>query len=195
MRYVQFIYRNGATAQGTTYPNLCEFSVDLLPAGFTSTVTVANTKIPVVGTSTPATDGFTPVIVGGVDTPSAPTLSYPASVSPAGALAVVGLGTSIAAGNYVLVAQRGGGTGTLTNVTEATATTQLAASATGRRGFIVYNDTANVLLLKFRATASATSFTLKVAAGASWHMPDPMYTGLIHAISAGTGGTRRVTTR
>jgi hypothetical protein len=51
-----------------------------------------------------------------------------------------------------------------------------------RTGAIIYNSDANALLIKYGATASASSFTYRIAAGAHWEMPLPVYQGPIDGI-------------
>lgn len=63
----------------------------------------------------------------------------------------------------------------------ATSATLLAANGT-RRGAVLYNSDANALLLKYGATASASSFTYRIGSGVTWEMPNPIYTGIIDGI-------------
>jgi hypothetical protein len=82
---------------------------------------------------------------------------------------------------------------TLSNVTSsATSGTLVAAGGEGRSGVLVFNDCDKALYLKYGATASATSFTVKIAAGGYWEMPKPIYYGVIDGIweSAPTGAAR-----
>lgn len=129
------------------------------------------------------------------------------------------LGTSIsnngllkAAGNVVsggpspamasaLVKIHEASTGTLTNVaSSATSVTILAASAadatTGRptrKGVTITNDSTQVLYLKLAASAaSATSYTVQLAAGAYYEVPFA-YSGEIRGIWASANGNARVT--
>ena len=194
MRYVRYIWRMDSTDQATGSPdtfNFTLFNVKLLPTPIPYDANIVNTRVPVGGDG--AIDG-PPVLMGGLDSTSSPTSVNAAVVNSVGSLQVIGASTTLNAGAFVVVANRGNSTASLSNVTEATSSTQLAAAATGRRGFAVFNDTANVLILKYGTAASGTSFTIKVAVGGYWEMPDPLYTGAVHGISAGTGGTWRVTT-
>ncbi len=84
-------------------------------------------------------------------------------------------------------------TGTPSNVAASVTTVTLLASNPNRLGATVYNDdTASVLSLKLGATASATSFTLKIAAGGYYEVPFG-YTGIIDGIWNIASGTARVT--
>lgn len=83
-------------------------------------------------------------------------------------------------------------TATLSNVNDQATNIQLLASTAGRRGLIAFNDSLADLYLKYGATASATSFTVKILAGGYWEMPQPVYTGQIDGIwtSDSTGAVR-----
>ena len=63
----------------------------------------------------------------------------------------------------------------------ATSTTLLAANA-NRIGATFFNTDANNLYLKFGATASTSSFTIKIATGAYYELPQPVYRGIIDGI-------------
>lgn len=84
-------------------------------------------------------------------------------------------------------------TATLTNVSDtATSTTVLAANA-NRLGATVHNDSTASLYLKFGATASATSFTIKIEPDGYYEVPFG-YTGIIDGIwTADASGAARVT--
>lgn len=85
------------------------------------------------------------------------------------------------------------GTATLTNVSDtATSTTLLSANA-ARLGASIHNDSTVVLYVKFGTTASATSFTVKMAADAHYEVPFG-FTGRIDGIWASdASGAARIT--
>lgn len=60
-----------------------------------------------------------------------------------------------------------------------------AASAT-RVGLLVFNNDANPLFLKYGSGASTSDFSVKIAAGGYWEMPQPIYTGIVTGIWSGT---------
>lgn len=84
-------------------------------------------------------------------------------------------------------------TATLTNVASSATSVTCLSAATGRGAAFIFNDSAQVLYIKFGETASATSFTVKVAAGGFYEVPLPAYLGRIDCIWASADGFARVT--
>jgi hypothetical protein len=196
-RYVRIAYRNGAIAHGSSYPNICTVTAVALPHTVTSLMKVVNSQeeqIPTKGSDKVGEGPISeyPFMMAGLDTANGIVAWL--TLDGSSRLFVTGNATTYASGNPLLVAERGASSATLANVAEANASTQLAASSTTRRRFIVHNDTANILYLKFGSSASATSYTRKLAAAEHYEMDLPHYTGAIHGFSPGTGGTWRVTT-
>ena len=67
-------------------------------------------------------------------------------------------------------------------------------SATGlAKGRAVFNDSTQVLYLKFGATASLTSYTVQIAAGGYFEFPAPVYTGEVDGIWSAANGFARLT--
>ena len=95
-------------------------------------------------------------------------------------------------GNTLLVQEQAITTATLSNVAASLVSTTILAANTGRKGATVYNDTAGTLRLAFAATASATSFTVAIAAAGYYELP-VRYTGVISGIFATATGAARVT--
>lgn len=83
--------------------------------------------------------------------------------------------------------------GALSNVASSDSNVTLKAANASRRGLIIFNDSSAVLYIKFGATASSSSFTVKVAAGGYWEMPLPIYQGIVDGIWASANGNARVT--
>jgi hypothetical protein len=83
-------------------------------------------------------------------------------------------------------------TATLSNVASSATSVTVLASNTSRVGATVMNDSTQVLYLKMGATASATSFTVKMVAGAYYEVPFG-YTGVLDGIWASANGSARVT--
>ena len=84
-------------------------------------------------------------------------------------------------------------TAVLANVTaSATSVTALASSAS-RKAAYFFNDSSSFGYLKFGATASVTSFTVKIDPFGYYEIPQPVYTGIIDMIHDSATGTMRVT--
>lgn len=81
---------------------------------------------------------------------------------------------------------------TLANVAYSATNVTLLASNSSRKMCTIFNDATVALYIKMGATASATSFTVKVLAGGYWEMPTIGYTGIIDGIwdAAGSGAAR-----
>lgn len=82
---------------------------------------------------------------------------------------------------------------TVASVASSATSVTLLASSASRAGAIFFNDSTQVLYLKFGATASTTSFTRKLAAGEHYELPIPLYSGTIDGIWASADGFCRVT--
>ena len=84
------------------------------------------------------------------------------------------------------------GTSTLSNVASSATSVTLLAANSGRRGATIYNDSTQVLYVKFGTTASNTSYTVQMAANAYYEIPF-QHTGRIDGIWASANGNARVT--
>lgn len=83
---------------------------------------------------------------------------------------------------------------TLVNVNDTASSTTLQAANNARRGWLIFNDSSSDLYIKFGATASLTSFSIKLGSGQYYEMPQPIYVGVIDGIwSADSTGAARVT--
>lgn len=84
-------------------------------------------------------------------------------------------------------------TATLTNVSDTATSTTLLALNANRKGATIHNDSTAILYVKFGTTASATSYTVKMAADAHYEVPFG-YTGRIDGIWASdASGAARIT--
>lgn len=83
---------------------------------------------------------------------------------------------------------------TVTSVADTASSTTLLAANGGRRGFTIWNDSTEILYVKYGATASTTSFTFQMAAGAYYESPTLAYRGRIDGIWANNAsGAARIT--
>lgn len=83
-------------------------------------------------------------------------------------------------------------TGTSTSVASSATNVTLLAANSARVGATIHNDSTAILYLKLGATASATSFTVKMDAGDYFETPFG-YTGIIDGIWASANGYARIT--
>lgn len=83
-------------------------------------------------------------------------------------------------------------TATLSNVASSATSVTLLAANTGRLAAQIYNDSTQVLYVKFGTTASATSFTVPLASNTYYEVPGG-YTGRIDGIWASAAGNARIT--
>ena len=97
------------------------------------------------------------------------------------------------AGNPIPVTPATVATAAPTQVASSASSVTLAALNTARKGLWVFNDSTAALFIKLGATASATSFNVKVAAGALWECPPPVYTGRVDGIWSAVNGNAYVT--
>jgi hypothetical protein len=83
-------------------------------------------------------------------------------------------------------------TATVTSVADSASSIELLASTAGRKGASFFNDSDQAAYVKLGTTASATDFTIKMAAASFYELPQPVYTGKIDAIwvSNSTGSMR-----
>lgn len=84
-------------------------------------------------------------------------------------------------------------TATLSNVSGSASSVTLLAANTSRKMAMFYNDSTAILYLKFGATASTSSFTVKLMPEAYYEMVSPVYSGLIAGIWDSATGACRVT--
>lgn len=102
-------------------------------------------------------------------------------------------------GNLKVNVVTGGGTSTsststVTSVASSATNVTLLASNSSRKAAYFFNDSTTVLYLKFGVTASASSYTVQVAAGYFYEMPTaPVFLGEIDGIWASANGNCRIT--
>lgn len=93
-----------------------------------------------------------------------------------------------------LMSEEKAATATCTNVASSATSVSILASTPGRKQATFFNDSTQVLYLKFGATASTTSYTVQLIAGAYYELPGVrVYTGAIDGIWASANGNLRVT--
>ena len=83
--------------------------------------------------------------------------------------------------------------GTLANVASSASSVTLFAAASDTSARTIWNDSTAVLYVKFGTTASTSSFTVQLAAGAYYEFPQPLFAGRVDGIWASANGFARVT--
>lgn len=84
-------------------------------------------------------------------------------------------------------------TSTPSNVNSSASNVTLLAANANRRAATIYNDSTQVLYVKFGATASATSFKVAISPNGYYEFPLPVYTGIVDGIWAAANGAARIT--
>jgi hypothetical protein len=86
---------------------------------------------------------------------------------------------------------------TLSNVASSIVSQEISGGSSSRKLLSVYNDSGQVLYLKFGTEASPTSYTVQVAAAAYYELPNHpthgTYLGVITGVWAAANGYARVT--
>ena len=79
-------------------------------------------------------------------------------------------------------------------VSASTSTVILSSANFHRQGFIVHNDSTDILWIKFGASASVTDFTHQLGPqGSLEHRSGKVYRGLVTGVWAGQNGAAQVT--
>lgn len=87
----------------------------------------------------------------------------------------------------------GSDTATVTQVASSASSVTLQAANTNRLALYVYNDSTQILYLKYGATASTSSYTVQIPSQGFYEVPGRVFTGLIAGIWAGANGNAYVT--
>ena len=85
-------------------------------------------------------------------------------------------------------------TGTVTSVSDSASSVTLLSALATRKGFKIFNDSTAILYIKYGATASTSSFTVRLTPYGIHESNPPHYTGLIAGIwASAAGGNARIT--
>ena len=82
---------------------------------------------------------------------------------------------------------------TLANVASSASSVTVFSANGAAKGRTVWNDSTAILYLKFGTTASSTSYTVQLAAGAYYEFPQPVFAGRVDGIWASANGNARTT--
>lgn len=84
-------------------------------------------------------------------------------------------------------------TAILTNVPASLTSVQLLAANPLRKVATCFNESTGILYLKFGAIASNSSYTVQIAPGGYYELPQPVYTGEVDGIWTIANGFARMT--
>lgn len=84
-------------------------------------------------------------------------------------------------------------TATLANVASSASSVTLFSAAGSTNSRAIFNDSTAVLYVKFGTTASTSSYTVQMAAGAYYEFPQPCFGGRVDGIWASANGNARLT--
>jgi hypothetical protein len=86
-------------------------------------------------------------------------------------------------------------TGTPTSVASSTTAATLLAANANRRGATIYNESTAVLYLALftHTSVSTTVYTLQIAAGGYYELPQPVVLGEVSGVWAAANGSARIT--
>ncbi len=116
---------------------------------------------------------------------AAGTLANPLRVDPMGT-------TTQPVSGQVTSSPQKSSTSVLSNVSASASSVTLLSANSNRLGFTIYNDSNNLLYVKFGTTASATSFTVRMRSQEYFECPFS-YIGRVDGIWNGTNGAARIT--
>jgi hypothetical protein len=145
-----------------------------------------------------------PVLIQAINPASPVAGGYPITVQGSVVADTAGHHSFISDGTYAwrkAAVSAAGGLNVQGTAAPTSAVTQVASSATNvtlkalnaaRRGLTIFNDSTQVLYLKLGATASTTSYTVKVASQGYYEVPSD-YTGIVDGIWAAANGFAYVT--
>lgn len=84
-------------------------------------------------------------------------------------------------------------TPTTSNVASSATNVTLLSSNASAKSRSVFNESTQVMYLKYGSTASVTSYTVQIGANTYFEFPQPTYTGQVDALWASANGSARIT--
>ena len=70
---------------------------------------------------------------------------------------------------------------------------EIIAANPYRKGFKIFNNSTQVLYVKYGSEASSSDFSIKLAAGAYFENAMPVYLGSVHGVWAAVNGSAQIT--
>ena len=121
--------------------------------------------------------------------------AVPVSLASVPSHAVTNAGTfAVQATGTVTAVQDKAASASVNSVACSTSVVTLAASNANRKSLVIFNDTGQILFVKFGASATTSDFTLKIPNQAVYELPFAgLYTGAVTGILSTGSGNARVT--
>lgn len=95
--------------------------------------------------------------------------------------------------NAPLFNQQPSTSSSVSSVSSSASSVTLLVANPNRKMATFFNDSTQVLYLKFGVTSSTSSYTVQIGSGAYFEMPTPVYVGEIDGIWSSANGNCRVT--
>lgn len=82
----------------------------------------------------------------------------------------------------------------VTSVDDSASNQTLVVARAARKGLYIWNNSTEILYIKFGATATTSSWTIRLGAGDYYEAPSPCYTGIVDGIWANNAsGSAKIT--
>lgn len=179
--------------------NLDVLLSDLTTPADTQPVSAASLPLP-TGAATSANQttiiGHVDGIEGLLTTIDADTSTLAGAVS-GGEMAVKATNLDIrdlaAATDSVTVVEPNASSSSISRVSASATNVTISASNAFRKGLVLYNDSSSSCFVKYGATATSTSFSVKMSAESHHFIDGPIYTGIVDGIWESATGAMQVT--
>lgn len=197
--------RVAIASNNTAFP----IKIDQSVPGTTNKVSIGTDGTVVLGAGTAGIGKLTAnsgVIIGAVEIAPSQTLATVSTVTTVSA--VTAISNALPAGNNNIgdmdvasLPAISAPSAALSNVASSASNVTLIASNANRKGAMIYNDSTQAVFVKFGATATSSSFTVKIAAGGYYEFPqfvtasgqNSVYTGIVDGIWVSANGNARIT--
>lgn len=200
--FVRLTYKNGSQAQGSNYilillsDTTFQGTMSSVTSGITgtnlATITKSVLELPDSnGTFSQLQRTGTALNVSVANPQASVSVSnFPATQPISGTVTVSnptaqGLTDTQLRASPVPVNQSQPSSATVTSVTTTASSTTILAANTNRKGVMI-NSVSGTILVKMGTGASATSYTARLVTNGYYEFPQPVYTGVVTAIGAGS---------
>lgn len=156
-------------------------------------VTIASDQVvPISATTLPLPTGAATAALQTAGNSTLVTISGQLPVSLGAKTSANSLSVTLASDQVVTVAGPLAATGTITSVSSLATTQTLLSANANRKGYVIFNDSTQILYVAFSATATTTAYSVKLFPNGA-ATSDLDYTGVISGIWASANGAAKVT--